>query len=153
MNLSNLKLSIIVILFLSFTIASTTIAQDCNVKITSPSNGSQTDGNGLVSGTVNLPQNGHLWILSHKVGFTGWWPQGNGAAQIIGNEWDVLVYYGIPNDYGKFEVIALIVDGETHADLEKWVRDAPINNYPPIALPTSIGGCEFARIRVNKTKN
>ena len=153
MKLSNTILSLSVSILFTVSTTSSAIAQDCSVTITSPAAGSHVDGNGLISGTVKLPQGGHLWMFSHKVGFNGWWPQGNGAAQIVGNEWDVLVYYGIPNDYGKFEVIALIVDSETHIDLEKWVREAPSKNYPPIALPTSIGGCEFARVRVDKTKN
>jgi hypothetical protein len=127
----------------------------CSVKITSPENGSHVDSDGLVSGTVNLPANGYLWVFSHKVGFNGWWPQGNGAAQIIGNEWDVLVYFGVKGDYGKFEVIALVVDSQTNQDLEKWVREAPNTTppYQPIALPTSIDGCAFGRVRVEKTKD
>lgn len=139
------------LLLLSF--ISFTYAQNCNVKITSPENGSHVDGNGLVSGTVDLPPNGYLWLFSHKLGFNGWWPQGNGPAQIMGNQWDVLVYYGVKNDFGRFEVIAMVVDEQTHEDLKKWVTEAPGKDYPPISLPTTIDGCNFARIRVEKTRN
>jgi hypothetical protein len=136
-----------------FTITQNVIGQSCNIEITSPRNGSGVISNGLVSGTVNLPINGHLWILSHKVGFTGWWPQGNGEAQVLGNAWDVLVYYGVKDDFGQFETIAIIVDEQTHRNLETWVKTAPEKNYPPIALPTTIDGCALARVRVEKSSN
>lgn len=128
-------------------------SQNCSVSITAPKNGTNVSGNGLISGHVDLPADGHLWLLSHKVGFNGWWPQGNGEAQIIGNTWDVLVYFGVENDFGQFEVIALVVDNQTHRNLEDWVRTAKEKDYPPIPLPTSVDGCTFARVRVEKTSN
>ena len=129
--------------------------QNCKVEITIPAEGSQVAGNALISGIATLPSTGHLWIVSHKVGFNGFWPQGNGAAQIIGKDWDVLVYFGQNGDYGKFEIIALVVDDQTHQDLENWVRNAPNTNptYQPIPLPTVIDGCPIAKLRVNKTKD
>lgn len=130
-------------------------AQNCEVKITAPSEGSQVSGNALVGGTATLPPAGHLWVLSHKVGFNGFWPQGNGPAQIIGNDWEVLVYFGVKDDFGKFEVITVVVDDQTHQDLENWVRNAPNTNptYQPILLPTIFDGCPIVKRRFNKTKN
>jgi len=141
-------------LLLGFLLFSATLfSQDCKIQITAPEQGSPIDGEGLVSGKVLLPPNGHVWLLSHKVGFSGWWPQGNGAAQVIGEDWDVLVYYGNKGDYGKFEVIAMVVDNQTHQDLKNWVKNAPKTNppYQPIAsLPASMEGCPLARLRVEK---
>jgi len=130
-------------------------AQNYAIEITSPSEGSQVSGSTLISGTASLPPSGYLWILAHKVGFNGFWPQGNGAAQIIGGSWDVLVQFGQRGEYGRFEVIALIVNSQTHQDLENWVRNAPKTTPPylPIQLPTTIDGSPIVRLRVDKTRD
>lgn len=155
MKITNTKPRNLLVLF-AFLLSSIALsAQNCELKITTPAEGNQVSGNALVSGTATLPPTGHLWILSHKVGFSGFWPQGNGSAQIIGNDWDVLVYFGVKDDFGKFEVIAVIVDDQIHKDLENWVRNAPNTNpaYQPIPLPTLIDGCPIVRLRVDKKIN
>jgi hypothetical protein len=86
--------------------------------------------------------------LARKVGLNGYWPQGNG----VGKEWNVDVRFGKENDYGKFEVIALVVDNKTHNDLEKWVQNSSKTNPPfqSIHLPTMIDSCSIARLIVYK---
>jgi hypothetical protein len=150
-SLSNFMIFAVGFLFSTISLS----AQNCEVKITSPADGSQVSGNALVSGTASILARGHLWIVVHKIGFNGFYPQGNGAAQIIGKEWDVLVYFGEKGDYGKFEVLALVVDDQANQDLENWVRNAPKTNppYQPIALPSVIDGCPIAKLKVNKTKD
>jgi len=130
-------------------------AQDCEVNITSPAEGSQVSGSALISGTATLPPSGYLWILAHRVGFNGFWPQGNGAAQLFGNNWDVLVYFGQKGEYGRYEIIALVVEEQTHQDLENWVRTAPNTDppYQPIPFPTAIDDCPIVRLRLDKTKD
>lgn len=149
-NFRNLLVLIVLLLF-----GINSSAQNYAIKITSPSEGSQVSGSTLISGTATLPPSGYLWILAHKVGFNGFWPQGNGAAQVIGGSWDVLVQFGQKGEYGKFEVIALIVNAQTHQDLENWVRNAPNTtpSYQPIPLPTTIDGSPIVRLRVDKTKD
>jgi len=130
-------------------------AQNCNVRITRPAEGSNVAGTALISGTATLPANSHLWILAHQVGINGYWPQGNGQAQVNQNTWDVLVYFGTPGNFGTFEVLAVVVDDQTHRNLQSWVQTAPNTTppYQPIALPTVIDGCTIARLRVEKTNN
>jgi hypothetical protein len=130
-------------------------AQNCEVRITKPAEGSQVAGTALISGTATLPTNGHLWIFAHQVGFNGYWPQGGGPAQLTGRDWDVFVYFGQRGIYGRFEVIAMVVDDQTHRNLQDWVQRAPntIPPYQPIPLPTMIDGCSITRLRVEKTSD
>ncbi len=151
--MNSLKVIFISITTIFVFIAAPIFGQGCNVKITSPANGTHVDGQGLVSGIVNLPYSGYLWIFARKAGFNAWWPQGNGTAEVLGNDWEVLVHYGTKEDDGKFDVIALVVDEQTNLDLEKWSKNSKAENYPPIALPKSIDGCTFSRIRVQKNKD
>jgi hypothetical protein len=136
-------------------ITTTLSAQNCGVRINRPTEGTQVAGTALVSGTATIPPNGHLWILAHQVGINGYWPQGSGAAQINGRNWEILVYFGIPGNLGLFEVIAIVVDDQTHRNLNDWVQKAPNTSpaYQPIPLPTALEGCAIVNLRVDKTRN
>lgn len=130
-------------------------AQNCEIQITSPNVGDPTAGMGIVSGNAVLPANSYLWVFAHKQDFTGWWPQGNGAAYLLDNQWDVSVFYGVQGETGLFEVIAIIVGEEAHKKLEKWVQEAPNTDppYKPIALPEALENCASSVLIVKKTKD
>ena len=131
------------------------VVQNCEVNITTPAVGSQVGGKALISGTATIPPSGHLWILSHQVGINGYWPQGNGPAQIKRDRWNVLVYFGEPGDLGMFEVVAIVVDDQSHQTLIAWVQSAPNTSppYQPISLPMILESCTMQTLLVDKTHN
>jgi hypothetical protein len=155
MKTTNKKLQKFLLILVFLFITGSLSAQNCEVRFTEPAAGSRIGGIPLVRGTATIPRSGHLWILAHKAGFNGFFPQGNGAAQLIGNEWEVLVYLGNKGDYGQFEIIALVVSDQTHQELENWVQNAPKTQppYQPITFPTAVDNCSIARLRLDKTQD
>ena len=145
------------ILFISMLIMlNTTFAkgQGCAVSFTSPQAGSNVSGSVLVNGRATIPANGYLWVMAHEVGINGYWPQGNGPAVINNHEYEVKVKLGRDNEFGLFEVSAIVVDSQTNLTLLQWVHDAPVNNYSiPIQMPTAMENCLPVSMRLNKTSN
>ena len=128
----------------------TTPAQECMIEIGSPKTGSHVRRDALVSGTARIPANGHLWILAHKKGVKGWWPQGGGEADVKDEKWEILVSFGKSGEIGNFEIAAVVVDKSTNDDLKRWVEDAPRRDYPPISFPNPFEGCPFKTVSVEK---
>lgn len=128
--------------------------QQCTIGITSPKPGDKVHGDGLVSGTAKIPT-GHMWILAHKKGFTGWWPQGGGPVNVgtIDQKFDVLVTYGRERDVGPFEVAAVVVDATTNNDLTRWVAEAKDKDWLPTSFPNPIAGCPIIKLTVEKAKD
>lgn len=149
-----MKKILVFLIFLSGSlgIANSLVAQNCNIKITSHKNGEAVGARGMVKGIAQLSEGQHLWVVAHKIGFYGWWPQGNGATQIKNNTWEVYIHYGVKGEYGKFEVLALVVDEAGNEVFEKWVREAPNKNYPPIPLPPSVSACPMQRLIVERVR-
>jgi hypothetical protein len=125
-------------------------AQECSVDITAPKPGGKVRSDALVSGTGKIPANSYLWILAHRKGLKGWWPQGGGEADVKERKWEVLVVFGKPGEIGTFEIAAVVVDQQTNGDLKRWVEDAPRKNYPPINFPNPVEGCSVKTVLVDK---
>lgn len=135
-----------------FFIAPSVTAQKCRIKIKSPTNDTEVGRRGVVNGTAHIPTDKYLWIVARKRGFYGWWPQGNGPVEIKKHQWEVAIHYGVEREYGKFEILAVVVDEKGHAEFEQWVREAPNKNYPPMPLPTTIETCPLKRRIVEKVR-
>jgi len=128
--------------------------QGCNVAITTPEPGANVGETGNADGTAVVPPKGFLWILSHKVGVTGWWPQGGGPADVRDGKWEVTIFFGQVRDIGsKFEIAAVVVEENDDNKLKKWVHDAPNNGYTPTDFPNSFGGCPVSRVVVIKNSH
>lgn len=81
-----------------------------------------------VTGSAQLPDDAHLWVLVHRKDVNGWWPQGGGEIAVTNGQWSVQVQYGASEDVGyDFEIAAVIVSGSVH---EHW-----LGSYPPVQLP------------------
>lgn len=124
--------------------------QECRLEITSPKMGAQVRRDALVSGTAKIPPSAHLWVLAHKNGLKGWWPQGGGEADISDGNWEVLVTFGKPSEIGTFEVAAVAVDKSTNEDLKRWVEEAQRKEFQPINFPNPVEGCPFRKVTVEK---
>jgi hypothetical protein len=125
-------------------------AQNCDITIAVPKQGEKVDATGTVEGKAKVPEKCHLWVLAHRLGLNGWWPQGGGAAS-VGSDgtWEVTVFYGEARDVGsKFEVAAVVVGDEDNKKLERWVAEAPGKGYPPIVFPNIVEGCPVRRVTV-----
>ena len=121
----------------------------CSAAIVSPRNGDDVRGSGMVSGTAEIPAEGHLWVLARHQGLSGWWPQGGGEAHVADGRWQRLVFYGRAGETGPFDVAVAIVDGPADEILRQWVQSAP-PDYPPTTFPNVIDGCPIPRIVVTK---
>jgi predicted O-methyltransferase YrrM len=114
----------------------------CKVQILSPTDGQMVAAPGEVEGTLELPNDAHLWVLVHRKDFDGWWPQGSGALSLNGNRWSVSVRYGEPRDAGfEFEIAALVVGPATH---ELWMHQPPPVRLP---LPQFVRGAAYRTVR------
>jgi hypothetical protein len=83
----------------------------------------------------------------------GWWPQGDGPAEIREDgTWALVVGYGQAQDVGEdFEVAAAVVDENTNRALLEWyARSRAANAYPSIPFPDTIDRCPPLRITVKK---
>ena len=128
--------------------------EKCQVAISAPKEGANVGEVGTAEGTAAIPTRGFLWILAHKAGLNGWWPQGDGHADIRSGQWEVSVHYGQARDIGsKFEVAAVVVDRDDNNRLERWVEDAPGKGYPPTTFPNSLAGCPIKKAAVIKTSH
>jgi hypothetical protein len=128
-------------------------ARPCTVSIASPANGETVSQSGTVSGRADIPDADYLWVLTRPKGFDGWWPQGGGAASVIGGAWDLEIFYGSPQDVGSpFEVVALPVDAKTNDALRQWYANATArHDFTPIRLPRPATGCPAAKVTVKRT--
>jgi len=122
----------------------------CIVTITGPKMTDTVAASVVAEGTAKLPQDAYLWILAHVNGLGVWWPQGGGPATVRDARWNVSVVLGTSADSGRdFEIIAIVVDRQTHALLMRWVKDAESRGvYNGILLPSFIPTCSPARVVV-----
>jgi hypothetical protein len=76
---------------------------------------------------LNSPPTGiHLWLFAQRKGLGLWWPQAGGEVR-VGRDgtWKGFVTYGMDRDQGReFEVLAMVVDEPTRANLSKWIAQA-----------------------------
>lgn len=127
-------------------------SQSCEVSIKDPMPGSPVEGRGRVAGTAKIPPGGHLWVLAHKKLLTGaWWPQAGGELSLDTNGgFETEAAYGIPEDRGDFEIVALVVSDGTSKTLDRWVDNAPRNQYQPTRFPPTLEGCTPVKVTVVK---
>ena len=126
--------------------------RECSIVIVSPKPDEKVQSDALVKGTAQIPVGSFLWVLARKEGLTGWWPQGGGPAEIEDTKWKVLVKFGPANEYGTFEIAAVVVDAQRNGDLKKWVEEAP-PNYFPTKFPSLVEGCMMKKLVVDKGRN
>jgi hypothetical protein len=126
--------------------------KSCVVVIDDPLPGSLVEDRGPVSGTAKIPAGGHLWVLAHKKLLAGaWWPQGNGETPVdTVSKFQIEAAYGIPEDRGDFEIVAVVVSDAVSKLLDRWVDNAPARQYPPIRFPPVLEGCTPAKVTVVK---
>ena len=126
---------------------------NCMVEIVAPHPGDHVSETGQVSGTATIPSEDYLWVLAHKAGLNGWWPQGGGSRDISEGKWQATVFYGQPRDVGSnFEIVAVVVDDNNNTKLQQWVKDAPNSGYPPTEFPNTVTGCSTPKVIVAKTQ-
>lgn len=140
----------------------TVVAQDCQIKIIAPLNGSTIGPNPItIEGTAKIPPGTHLWALLGKRGFGGWWPQGNGPIFVLNEEWAVDIYAGVKDEgtglweSGTFYVVLMAVNDQTHASLLNWVQNAPNTTpryQPLLQLPTPLPECPLGRISLIRNR-
>jgi hypothetical protein len=124
----------------------------CNITITGPNDGESVGLDGDVSGTATIPSDKFLWVLAHRKGLVGWWPQGGGSTSISQRSWHAVVTFGGPADSGRdFEIAAVAVDSETNTRLNAWVeRTNATFTYPPTAFPPTSANCGIAQVTVTR---
>lgn len=142
-----LCLSFLAILSLSFV-----YGQKCETSFSSHKDGSQViDWPVAMSGkAVNVPANGHVWILVQSERFRGWYPQGNGECPLRNSEWVCDVHLGNGSQTGFFEISIAIVGDEANQSLNSWAKTAQAKGYPTITFPDVLDGCPITTIRVEK---
>lgn len=145
------QISIVTLVLISFMAVRALQAQNapvksdtaCRIVITYPSqDGFNVGPSGQVIGQAfNIPKGQYLWVLCHRKDLEGqWWPQNWSKVDPTTHEWSVTVYFGTPGgDRGQeFEIAAIIVNSEAHADWKNYIFDyGPKNNYPPQQMETS----------------
>jgi Methyltransferase domain len=107
------------------------------VSIVSPRRGEPVGATGEVAGSADIAEGAYLWVLVHRKGLSGWWPQSGGSVLVEQGHWQVSVNYGGGPDVGHdFEIAALIVGPATHQLWTDWVsRVQQTGEFPPVPLP------------------
>jgi len=123
----------------------------CAVHIVQPNTGQSVSAVENVVGTAQIPAGTKLWVLAHRKGLALWWPQG--SADIAGNNWTVVTFFGEPRDVGAdFEVTVRVFDATQDAALEQWVTKASDSGqYPGIPMPPYVVACGADTVTVRKT--
>lgn len=108
-----------------------------SVEILSPHPGERVAETGVVQGRATISSDTYLWVLVHRKGVDGWWPQGDGPPPIVADAWSVHVNYGGPQDIGfQFEVAAVLVTQAIHEQWLEWVQSVKdTGEFPPVRLP------------------
>jgi len=130
-------------------------ATTCELAITTPSPGDKVDSQGKVQGRAKIPARSYLWVLAHvKYLREDWWPQGRRAAAIDENgTWEIMAFYGGPQDIGEdFEIALAVVNEPVNTQLrQRAQRGEQTTKYPPIEFPNTIDGCPPVKITVSKS--
>ena len=130
-------------------------ATTCELEITTPSPGDKVDRRGRVQGRAKIPAGSYLWVLAHvKYLREDWWPQGGRAAAIDANgTWEIMAFYGEPQDIGEdFEIALAVVNEPMNTQLRQWAQKGKqTGKYPPIEFPNTIDGCPPVKITVSKS--
>lgn len=108
------------------------------INIIAPEAGARVAASGEVTGTAEVPNDAHLWVLVHRKDVAGWWPQGGGPVPVSNGAWHVEVKYGDPSDAGHvFEIAAAAVPIAVHERWLQWVHSVnETGMYPPLQLPS-----------------
>jgi hypothetical protein len=125
-----------------------------SIEIISPRHGERVSATGTVEGLAlgYRRRNSWLWVLAHRSGISGWWPQGGGPVTIEQMQWKVDVRYGEPDDTGfDFEIAALLVGPATHELWLDWVNQA--SQRGPVQLPPAAYVFAETYRTVKKTEN
>jgi len=124
----------------------------CSVEILSPRPGGQVAESSLVKGKANIPSGKDLWVFVHVKGLALWWPQGAGPASIEDGKWEVLAYWGAPQDSGRdFDVLAAVLEPAVSNRLLDWVKKGDeTGTYPGMRFPAVVHSCPITRITVTK---
>ena len=126
----------------------------CSITTSFPANDAKVGADGDLKGNAKgMPVGSHLWVLAHRRGLALWWPQAGGEVSVSDNgDWVAFVTYGENRDQGRqFEMIAIVVDEPTHADLRKWISLAEATGrYPGISLPKIHEACNVPRVTVTR---
>jgi hypothetical protein len=113
---------------------STIADSGCSIQILSPSvrtgkadasanSGPVVEGEGDAHGTASLPAGQDLWALTRKKGLANWLLQSSGPVPVMAGGWSVHIRYGGPNEGGRyFELLLIVVDEKTSAQLGDWAR-------------------------------
>lgn len=120
-------------------------ASECRVQITSPRPGGNVNSPEDAEGKATIPDDGFLWILSHRRGLPDWWPQQKAEITQHTGSWKVTVFYGEERDRSgtEFEIVAVVVNKTVSDKLESWLKKArETDNYRnPPSRPVNIEGC------------
>src|SRR5436305_1189311 len=96
-------------------------ATQCSIEILSPKQGEHVTESSLIKGRGQVPAGKDLWVFVHVKGLALWWPQGAGPAVWEDRNWEVLGYFGGPQDIGRdFEISAAVLDPDQTNELRRW---------------------------------
>lgn len=141
------------LLFLAILSLSLVYGQKCETSFRSHKSGSQvSEWPVTMSGqAINMPADGHLWILVESESFRGWYPQGNGECVLIDSEWVCDVHLGSGQQTGFYKISIAIVGDKANQALNNWVKKAEDTGvYRTIPFPDVLNGCPITTIRVEK---
>lgn len=148
-----MKKKLLFLLFLAIFSLSFAYGQKCETSFTSHKTGSQvSEWPVAMSGrALNVPANGHVWILVESESFRGWYPQGNGECILVNSEWVCDVHLGNGKQTGFYKVSIAVVGDKVNQALNSWVKKGEETGvYRTIPFPDILEGCPIETIRVEK---
>lgn len=119
--------------------------------INTPQNGDSVGQKIVVEGkgSGKIKQGGHLWLVVHPIGSSGWWPQ-DSEFFLNGSEWTSQVTLGEASDSNKqFEIVAFLVDDDAHKSFVEYIeKSKSTGSFPEKPLPSGVE--KLAGVTVNR---
>ncbi len=151
-----IKLQILTILLLLFFGYSQVVygqeAERNRVEITAPREGDNVGSRIVVTGTSEIRDRSHVWVLVHlKLLTDQWWPQPKPVVDEKGN-WQALASFGVPEDIGfDFEIVAATFDKQAEAEILRYNdHGSRTGQWLPISFPRTTSN--KAVVTVKKVK-
>lgn len=128
-----------------------TTDDELRLKINAPKDGVSVGQKIVAEGEASgkIKQGGHLWLVVHPIGTSGWWPQ-DSEFFLNGTKWTSDVTLGEASGSNRqFEIVVFLVNEEGHKSFVEYIEKSKrAGDFPETPLPSGVE--KLAGVTVNR---